>query len=85
MKSVSVKQLRLELPHVLKEVEQGEEFLIIYHSKPIGEIIPLRRRQRRGRQKDIFKLLKEPWPELNFPKGKTAADLIREDRDASDY
>lgn len=81
MKSVSVKQLRLELPQVLREVERGEEFLIIYHSKPIGEIIPLRKRRRRSHRKDIFELLKEPWPELNFPEGKTAADLIREDRD----
>ncbi|OGQ04285.1 MAG: hypothetical protein A2W61_02910 [Deltaproteobacteria bacterium RIFCSPLOWO2_01_44_7] len=80
MKSVSVKRLREELPAILKDVEEGEEYLIIYRSKPVGEIIPLKKRRSGRRMPSFYDLLDEPFGEIRLPEGKSSLDLIRDDR-----
>ena len=80
MISVSVKQLRTDLPKILKKVEDGEEFLIIYRSKPIGELVPLSRRTAVKRRKSLYDFVEKPFGEVHFGKGKSSVDLIRADR-----
>ena len=82
MKTVSVKQLRQELPQVLKNLGKGEEYLLIYHSKPVGELIPLRKRKGAKKTKDLYELLEQSYGEITLPEGQGAADLIRADRDS---
>lgn len=41
MKFISTKELRISLPRIRKHLAQGEEFLLIFQSKPIAKIIPL--------------------------------------------
>jgi len=81
MKSVSVKRLREELPEILKKVEAGEEFLIIYHSKPVGEIIPLKKRKRQYPTASLYDFLEEPFGEISLDRGQRASDLVRMDRE----
>lgn len=82
MKSVSVKELRQDLPQILKGLEKGDEYLLVYHSKPVGEILPLRKRRSLRHPKTLYDLLKTPFGEVLFPEGQSAVDLIRADRDS---
>lgn len=81
MKSVSVKKLRTELPDILKRVEQGEEFLIIYHSKPVGEIIPLKDHRKPKKAASLYDFLEKPFGEISLPENQSSVDLIRADRE----
>lgn len=80
MKSVSVKKLRTELPDILKRVEQGEAFVIIYHSKPVGEIIPLKRRQSNRKATSLYDLLEKPFGEITLPEELSSVAMVRADR-----
>lgn len=42
MKTVSVRELRERFPRIRKEMSEGTSFILIYRSKPIGELRPLR-------------------------------------------
>jgi hypothetical protein len=40
MKFISTKELRLGMPRLRKNLAKGEEFLLIFNSKPIAKIVP---------------------------------------------
>ncbi len=41
MKFISTKELRNTLPHIRKSLSQGEEFLLIFQSKPVAKLVPV--------------------------------------------
>lgn len=41
MQALSIKELRNKLPLVRSELKKGEEFLIIYQSRPIAKLTPV--------------------------------------------
>lgn len=80
MNSIAVKQLRSELPDILQRVEKGESFIIIYRSKPVGELVPMEKRRGQPSSPSFYQLLEKPFGEVHLPRGTTSADLIRNDR-----
>lgn len=41
VKTISVKELRMNFPKIRKQLEEGVKFHIIYRSKPIAELGPI--------------------------------------------
>ncbi len=41
MRSISTKELRLNLPKVRRDLKRGEGFLLIHQSEPIAHILPV--------------------------------------------
>ncbi|MEK7620255.1 MAG: hypothetical protein AAB413_03395 [Patescibacteria group bacterium] len=41
MKFISTKELRTDLPAIRKQLAKGQEFFLIYQSKPIAKISPI--------------------------------------------
>lgn len=80
MNAVSVKQLRTDLPQILARVEAGETFVIIYRSRPVGEINPMPSKAKTPTSSSIYDLLEKPFGEVKLPRGQTSLDLIRKDR-----
>jgi antitoxin (DNA-binding transcriptional repressor) of toxin-antitoxin stability system len=81
METVSAKELRLELPKILKKISEGKEFTIIYRSKPVGEIGPIRHKKKTRRGRGIYGLLEKSFGEVIVPEGQSSVDLIRAERD----
>lgn len=81
MKALSAKELRTGMPKILKKVEAGEEFVLIYRSRPVGQLIPLRKNPKKGRHAGIYALLNQPLSGIRLGSGETAVDLIRAERD----
>lgn len=78
VKTISIQELRLHLPQVLKEVAQGMRFLLIWRSKPVGELGPI---------SDISSMLEggEPLnvfakPSFGFRARKSSVKIVREER-----
>lgn len=81
METISAKELRLELPKILKEISEGKEFTIIYRSKPVGEIGPIRHKRKTLQGRGIYGLLDRSFGEVVVPEGLSSVELIRADRD----
>ena len=77
--TISVKELRLELPKIIKRLERGERFTLIYHSKPVGELVP--RLPFKVIPKGTLKFFADPPKRFLFKSKKSAVELVREDRD----
>ena len=41
MQAISIKELRNKFPFVRSQLKKGEEFLVIYQSKPIAKLTPV--------------------------------------------
>lgn len=41
MKFISTKELRTSLPAIRKQLTQGQEFFLIFQSKPIAKLVPV--------------------------------------------
>lgn len=48
IQSISTKELREQLPRVRAGLERGEEYLLIYRSKPIARLEPFHQKRRVG-------------------------------------
>ncbi len=80
MRTVSAKELRGNLPKLLAQIEKGREFVIIYRSRPVGCLGPLKTRKKdRNFSPTLYDLLKKPHGELKLSR-VSAVDLIRADR-----
>lgn len=77
-KTISVKDLRLNFRQIREDLEKGVKFVVIYRSKPIGELTPFQDLSMSLTEK---KQLINEWPDLDINLPKPAVDLIREDRD----
>lgn len=80
MNAVSVKRLRTELPAILQRVEKGESFILIYHSRAIGELTPMPKTTAQAGGPSLYDLLAKPFGEIRLPRGATSVDIIRDDR-----
>ncbi len=97
MNSISVKELRMKMPEIVNKLKKGESFVIIYRSKPLATLSPLKTFTRpfgeliEGKKYDfpdnMGDFLKN-WDKYAFkmPKGKKidAVKLIRKDRGYED-
>lgn len=63
MNAISVKELREKLPFVRSELKKGTSFLVIYKSKPIAELKPVKQIPETGNEdfKDIEKITIQQW------------------------
>lgn len=41
-KTISVKELRMNFPKIKKELDNGVKFIVIYRSKPLAELTPIK-------------------------------------------
>jgi antitoxin (DNA-binding transcriptional repressor) of toxin-antitoxin stability system len=74
MTTVTAKELRLKFPEISKRIQNGESIILIYHSKPLCEMVPLQKKQKKGIDINLFK-------KYGFSgKGKNAVELIRNER-----
>lgn len=73
--TISVKQLRTEFPKIVKSLKKGTDYTLIYRSKPIAKIEPIRSSQ------EGLKMLLAARKSLSFKSKKSAVELVRGERD----
>lgn len=75
--TLSIKQLRLSLPKVIKELSHGKRFTLIYRSQPVGNLVPI------SSQKKNTKTLLEFLQSRShrFKSEKNSALLTQEERE----
>jgi len=42
VKTINAKQLRASLPEIVEQVRRGQEFLVVYRSRPAFRLVPTR-------------------------------------------
>ena len=72
--TISVKQLRNNFPAVIKALEKGTDYALIYRSKPIAHIKPI------GDMPRKYKNLLNPPKGLMFRSKISAVELVRRER-----
>jgi len=83
IKPLAAKELRTRFAEVIEEVQKGTHFILIYRSKPVGELRPLAKMGPGKKKVDPFSFWLNPPKELLFSSKKSAVQLIREDRGKS--
>ena len=78
-KVISIKELRTNLPAIRQKIQKGMGFVVIYRSKPIFKIEPLRPRDLQGN--NLLKLFANPPREMLSKSKKSAAQIVSEERD----
>ena len=73
---ISVKQLRNDFPRIIKALEKGTDYTLVYRSKPVARISPIKSSSHEGLKKLI-----ELAPRLSFRSKKSAVELVKEVRD----
>jgi len=79
-KTISVKELRQNLPRICGEIQEGTSFLVIRRSKPIGQFGPVKGGDLETQRKAL-KFFANPPKKFLFRSKKSAVEIIREDRD----
>lgn len=74
--TISVKQLREEFPKIKKALQKGDNFILIYHSKPLAEIYPYRRKKKKGG--GLIEFLAHLPEDALFRSKKSSVDIVRE-------
>ncbi|MBU0731438.1 hypothetical protein KKC88_00990 [Patescibacteria group bacterium] len=77
-KTISIKELRTNMPAIRTGLEKGITYTIIYRSRPIGKLTPLEENWKDN--KDFIKLFANPPKELLIKSKKSAVELVREER-----
>jgi len=75
LQTISVKELRTNMPKIIASLKKGASYTLIYRSKPVAHLNPIS-----SSQEGLKKLLNAP-PSLFFRSKKSAVELIREDRE----
>lgn len=75
LQTISVKELRTNMPKIIKALKKGSSYTLIHRSKPVAEIKPVSSSQ------EGLKRLLELGPSFHFRSKKSAVELIREERD----
>jgi len=76
LQTISVKELRNNMPKIIKALQKGANYTLIYRSKPVATISPIVSSSHEGLKKLI-----ELAPHLRFRSKKSAVELVREVRD----
>ena len=95
-KSISVKELRMNFPKIKKELDSGVSFVVIYRSKPLANLTPIKLYSKPfgdidDKDYNFPKTMKEwlkDWDKYAFTLGDgkkfDAAKLIRKERGYDD-
>ncbi len=95
-KTISVKELRMNFPKIKKELDRGVNFVVIYRSKPLANLTPIKLYSKpfgdiTGKAYNFPKTMKEwlkDWDKhaftLNGGKKFDAVKLIRKERGYDD-
>ena len=75
LQTISVKELRTNMPSIIKALEKGASYTLIYRSKPVAQIKAIS-----SSHEGLKKLLNAP-PSLFFRSKKNAVELIRAERE----
>lgn len=75
LQTISIKQLRTNLPKIIESLKKGTSYTLIHRSKPVAQISPL------SSSHEGLKKLLELGPSFHFRSKKSAVELIREERD----
>lgn len=73
--TISVKELRNNFPAVIKALEKGIGYTLIYRSRPVANIEPI------GDMPRKYKSLLNPPKSLIFQSKVSAVELVRRERD----
>lgn len=74
---LSIQELRTTLPSVIKKLDSGWSFTLIYRSRPVGRLLPLSHQKNR---KDLLSALTKPKRSLLFKSKKSSVEWIRDER-----
>ena len=75
LQTISVKELRTNMPKVINSLKKGASYTLIHRSKPVAELKPV------SSSHEGLKKLIELRPYLSFKSKKSAVELVREVRD----
>ena len=75
--TLSIQKLRENLPKVIKELQKGESFTLIYRSCPVGHLTPLGVPTKKS---GLGPFLAKPSSALLFKSSKNSVNLIRKER-----
>ncbi|MFH1536712.1 MAG: hypothetical protein ABID45_01860 [Patescibacteria group bacterium] len=78
-KTISVKEMRQNFPKIEKGLKNGESYVLIKRSEPIGKLSPIPKAKPHG-NKSLIELFADPPEEMRFKSKKSAVQLVREDR-----
>ncbi|PIS39551.1 MAG: hypothetical protein COT33_01355 [Candidatus Nealsonbacteria bacterium CG08_land_8_20_14_0_20_38_20] len=78
-KTITVKELRENFPLVRKQIKQGVNFIIIYRSRPIGELSPIKE-IKTGLKKKSLDVFLNPPKNILFKSKNSAIKLVRNER-----
>ncbi len=80
VKTISINELRLHLPSVLNELKKGIRFLLIYRSKPVGELKPIENANDIEKLSESLNVFSSPPESLRFKSKKSAVKIVRGER-----
>jgi len=75
LQTISVKELRTNLPQIIASIKKGASYTLIHRSKPVAQLNPIS-----SSHEGLKRLFNAP-PSLFFRSKKSAVELIREDRE----
>ncbi|OGQ08475.1 MAG: hypothetical protein A3G32_10355 [Deltaproteobacteria bacterium RIFCSPLOWO2_12_FULL_40_28] len=76
--TLSIQNLRENLPAVIKDLQKGESFVLIYRSQPVGHLMPLSETPKN--KSALSQILVRPSKSLLFKSSKRAVKLVRDER-----
>jgi len=74
LQTISVKELRNNMPKIIKALQKGANYTLIYRSKPVAKIEPV------SSSYEGLKKLLELGPSFHFRSKKSSVELVREVR-----
>ena len=74
LQTISVKELRTNMPKIIKALQKGANYRLTYRSKPVAKIESV------SSSHEGLKKLLELRPYLSFKSKKSAVELVREVR-----
>lgn len=75
LQTISVKELRNNMPKIIASLKRGASYTLIHRSKPVAQINPVS-----SSHEGLKRLLNAP-PSLFFRSKKSAVELIRAERE----
>lgn len=77
--TISIQQLRTQLPQICENLQKGAHYILIRRSKPIAELRPIKQYTLNTYQ-TALELFSNPPKKFLITAKKSAVQLIREDR-----
>lgn len=74
LQTISVKELRANMPKIIESLKKGASYTLIHRSKPVAEIKSIDRPRK-------YKNLLNPPKSLIFSSKISAVELVRRERD----